>query len=78
MAKLFLKGVRYLKCYGELAFGGKPHTVEGTIDYCVDRPILMTQVCSEAGAKSKINIGIKKSSRTQSGQGSEFYLYPDG
>jgi hypothetical protein len=54
MAKLFLKGVRYLKCYGELAFGGKPHTVEGTIDYCVDRPILMTQVRSEAVALGKI------------------------
>jgi cephalosporin hydroxylase len=49
-----LKGVRYLKCYGELAFGGKPHTVEGTIDYCVDRPILMTQVRSEAVALGKI------------------------
>src|SRR5258708_6077192 len=47
MAKLLLKGVRYLKCYGELAFGGKPTSIEGTINYCVDRPILMTQVRSE-------------------------------
>jgi predicted O-methyltransferase YrrM len=54
MAKLLLKGVRYLKCYGELAFGGKPTTIEGTIDYCVDRPILMTQVRSEAVALGKI------------------------
>lgn len=54
MAKLLLKGVRYLKCYGELAFGGKPTTIEGTIDYCVDRPILMTQVRSEALALGKI------------------------
>ena len=54
MAKLLLKGVRYLKCYGELAFGGKPTTIEGTIDYCVDRPILMAQVRSEALALGKI------------------------
>ena len=47
MAKLLVKGVRYLKCYGELALGGKPTTIEGTIDYCVDRPILMAQVRSE-------------------------------
>jgi len=50
MAKLFLKGVRYPKCYGDPAIGGKPHTVEGTIGYCVDRRILMTQVRSEAVA----------------------------
>jgi predicted O-methyltransferase YrrM len=54
MAKLLLKGVRYLKCYGELAFGGKPTTLEGTIDYCVDGPILMTQVRSEALALGKM------------------------
>ncbi len=54
MAKLLLKGVRYLKCYGELALGGKPTTIEGTIDYCVDRPILMTQVRSEAVALGKM------------------------
>ena len=54
MAKLLLKSVRYLKCYGELAFGGKPTTIEGTIDYCVDRPILMTQVRSEAVALGKM------------------------
>ena len=47
MAKLFLKGVRYIKCYSELAFGGRPETLEGTIDYCVDRPILMAQARSE-------------------------------
>ena len=54
MAKLLLKGVRYLKCYGELAFGGKPTSIEGTIDYCVDRPILMTQVRSEVVALGKM------------------------
>jgi hypothetical protein len=53
MAKLFLKGVRYPRCYGDVAIGGKPHA-EGTIDYCVDRPILMTQVRSEAVALGKI------------------------
>jgi cephalosporin hydroxylase len=47
MARLLLKGIRYLKCSGELALGGKPRTIEGTIDYCVDRPILLTQVRSE-------------------------------
>ena len=54
MAKLLLKGVRYLKCYGELAFGGKPTSIEGTINYCVDRPILMTQVRSEVVALGKM------------------------
>jgi predicted O-methyltransferase YrrM len=54
MAKLLLKGVRYLKCYGELALGGKPTAVEETIDYCIDRPILMTQVRSEAVALGKM------------------------
>jgi predicted O-methyltransferase YrrM len=47
MAKLLLKGVRYLKCYSELAFGGRPKTLEDTIDYCVNRPVLMGQVRSE-------------------------------
>jgi cephalosporin hydroxylase len=54
MAKFLLKSVRYLKCYGELAFGGKPTTIEGIIDYCVDRPILMAQVRSEAVALGKL------------------------
>jgi predicted O-methyltransferase YrrM len=54
MAKLLLKGVRYLKCYGELALGGKPTAVEETIDYCIDRPILMTQVRSEGVALGKM------------------------
>lgn len=47
MAKLLLKVVRYIKCYSELTFGGRPETLEGTIDYCVDRPILMGQARSE-------------------------------
>ena|SRR5579864_726354 len=54
MAKLLLKGVRYLKCYGELTLGGKPRTIESTVDYCVDRPILMAQVRSEIVALGKI------------------------
>ena len=47
MPRLLLKGVRYLKCYGALSFGGRPGTIEEAIDFCVDRPILMTQVRSE-------------------------------
>jgi predicted O-methyltransferase YrrM len=47
MAKLLLKGVRYIKCYGELTFGRRPRTPEEAIDFCVDRPILITQVRSE-------------------------------
>jgi len=47
MSKLLLKGFRYIKCYGELAFGGRPATLEDAIDYCVDRPILMAQARSE-------------------------------
>ncbi len=54
MAKLLLKAIRYIKCYGELAFGGKPHTIEGIVDYCVDRPILMAQVRSEIVALGKM------------------------
>jgi predicted O-methyltransferase YrrM len=54
MAKLLLKGVRYLKCYGELAFGGRPQTVEDAIDFCVDRPILMAQARSEIVQLGKI------------------------
>jgi predicted O-methyltransferase YrrM len=47
MTKLLLKGIRYLRCYRELAFGSPPETPEQVIDYCVDRPILMAQVRSE-------------------------------
>jgi len=47
MAKLLLKGIRYLKCYSELSFGKRPETLEEAIDYCVDRPVLMAQVRSE-------------------------------
>lgn len=54
MAKLLLKSVRYLKCYGELTFGKRPHTPEEAIDYCVDRPIMMAQVRSEIMELGKI------------------------
>jgi predicted O-methyltransferase YrrM len=54
MPKLLLKGVRYLKCYSELAFGSRPETLEEAIDYCVDRPILMAQVRSEIVELGKI------------------------
>ena len=47
MAKLFLKGIRYVKCYSELSFGPRPQSLEEIIDYCCDRPVLMGQVRSE-------------------------------
>lgn len=47
MRKLILKGARYVRCYRELTFGKRPGTAEEVIDYCVDRPVLMTQVRSE-------------------------------
>lgn len=54
MAKLLLKGVRYIKCYRDLTFGGRPDTLEGTIDYCVNRPVLMAQARSEILQLAKI------------------------
>jgi hypothetical protein len=54
MSKLLLKGVRYIKCYSELAFGGRPDTLEDAVDYCVDRPILMAQARSEIVQLGKI------------------------
>jgi predicted O-methyltransferase YrrM len=54
MSKLLLKGVRYIKCYGELAFGGRANTVEDAVDYCVDRPILMAQARPEIVQLGKI------------------------
>jgi len=47
MPNVLLKGFRYLKCYGELALGGRPTTIEGIVDYCVDCPILIAQERSE-------------------------------
>jgi len=47
MAKLLLKGIRYVKCYSELSFGPRPQSLEQIIDYCRDRPVLMGQVRSE-------------------------------
>lgn len=54
MAKLLLKGIRYLKCYGALSFGRRPGTLEEAVDFCVDRPILMAQVRSEIVELGKI------------------------
>ena len=54
MARLFLKGYRYLKTYGELAFGRRPRTPGEAIDYCVDRPIMMAQVRSEIEELAKL------------------------
>ncbi len=47
MARLLLKGVRYLRCYKDLVLGPRPLTPEAALDFCVDRPILLTQVRSE-------------------------------
>jgi predicted O-methyltransferase YrrM len=58
MAKLLLKGVRYLKCYGELTFGRRPRTPEEAVDYCVDRPVVMTQVRSEIVELGKLLKGV--------------------
>lgn len=47
MNRLLLKFARYVQCYSELSFGLRPESLEGLIDYCVDRPVLMGQVRSE-------------------------------
>jgi predicted O-methyltransferase YrrM len=54
MAKLLLKGVRYIMCYSDLTFGRRPNTLEGVVDYCVDRPILMGQARSEVLQLAKL------------------------
>lgn len=54
MSKLITKSVRYLKFYYELAFGTRPDTPEELIDFCVDRPILLTQVRSEIAELGKM------------------------
>lgn len=53
-SRIALKCVRYAKCYKDLAFGGRPKTLEGIIDYCVDRPVLMGQVRSEVLELGKV------------------------
>ena len=47
MKRFLLKCVRYVQCYGELSLGFRPGSLEGVIDYCVNRPVLMGQVRSE-------------------------------
>jgi len=47
MARLFLKGYRYLKTYSDLVFGRRPRTPAEAIEFCVDRPVIMAQVRSE-------------------------------
>ncbi len=47
MAKLFLRGARYLKFYARLNFAPRPRTPEAVVDFCADSPILVTQVRSE-------------------------------
>jgi predicted O-methyltransferase YrrM len=58
MAKLLLKAIRYVKCYSDLTFGGRPKTLEATIDYCVDRPVLMGQERSEILQLAKLLKGF--------------------
>lgn len=53
-SKLLLKCTRYIKCYRDLALGGRPETLEGIVDYCVDRPVLIGQVRSEILQLGKI------------------------
>ena len=47
MSNLLLKVARYAKTYSDLAIHGRPGTIEEAIDYCVDRPILISQARSE-------------------------------
>ena len=47
MKRLLLKCARYVQCYSELSLGLRPKSLEGVVDYCVDRPVLMGQVRSE-------------------------------
>jgi cephalosporin hydroxylase len=54
MARLFLKGYRYFKTYGELIFGRRPRTPAEAIDYCIDRPVMMAQVRSEIEELAKL------------------------
>src|SRR5258708_13424561 len=76
MAKLLLKGVRYIKWYGEVALGSRPDTIEGTIDYCVDRPILMAQARSEILQLAKIlqAFGPKRSLEIGTNYGGTLFL----
>jgi len=54
MARLFLKGYRYLKTYRDLAFGRRPTTPAEAIDFCVDRPVMMAQIRSEIEELAKL------------------------
>ncbi len=76
MAKLLLKSVRYLKCYGELTFGRRPRTPEEAIDYCVDRPILMGQVRSEIVELGKLlhSVAPKRSLEIGTNYGGTLFL----
>lgn len=54
MRNLPVKLIRYVTCYKDLAFNGRPATVEGIVDYCADRPVLIGQVRSEIVELGKI------------------------
>lgn len=76
MAKRLLKTVRYAKCYADLTFGGRPKTLEGTIDYCVDRPVLMGQARFEILRLAKIleDFGPKRSLEIGTNYGGTLFL----
>jgi predicted O-methyltransferase YrrM len=54
MPKLLLKGVRYLKFYGQLSFARRPQTPEAAVDFCADSPVIVTQVRSEISELGKL------------------------
>jgi len=54
MARLLLKGFRYLKFYGQLSFARRPQTPEAAVDFCADSPIIVTQVRSEISELGKL------------------------
>lgn len=58
MSRLLLKLIRYAGCYYDLSLGARPSTLEGTIDYCVDRPILMGQERSEIVRLARLLEGL--------------------
>jgi len=54
MPNLLSRCLRYARCYGQLAFGERPDSVEKAIDCSLDWPILIDQVRSEVVQLGKI------------------------
>jgi predicted O-methyltransferase YrrM len=76
MAKFALKLARYVKTYGELALGERPRTIEEAIDYCVDSPILISQVRSEIVGLGNLlqELGPKRSLEIGTNYGGTLFL----